>query len=224
MFAALLIVWGASLRKNLAWLYRRRAWRLGGAFAIVAIVAFFTNLGMRVARAEPGMPVDFVANTGVRTRLNIDAPSAALVDQRGRQVDLANLDGRPLLLTFAFGHCAAVCPSIISDLKLARRESTKRDVRIAVLTLDPWRDVPERLPMLASHWKLEKDDLVLSGEVKDVEDVLDLLGIGRKRNEKTGDVDHATTVMLLDAKGHIIARVDAGARRDFESLLREIRG
>jgi cytochrome oxidase Cu insertion factor (SCO1/SenC/PrrC family) len=79
-----------------------------------------------------------------------------------------------------------------------------------VVTLDPWRDTPERLASLASHWRLAQNDRVLSGAVQDVESALDKLGIARTRDEMTGDVTHATTVMVLDLRGRITLRADGG--------------
>jgi protein SCO1/2 len=137
-------------------------------------------------------------------------------------MSIADVRGSSTLLTFAYGHCSTVCPSIVSDLKIVRRDLGRDDVRIVILTLDPWRDVPERLPMLADHWKLTANDLVLSGTVSAVEAVLDTLGIGRKRNETTGDIDHASTVMLIDRNGKIRARVDGGGRESFASALRRL--
>ena len=52
---------------------------------------------------------------------------------------------------------------------------------------------------------------MLSGSVADVEAALDALGITRRRNETTGDMYHATTVLILDAGGRIGWRVDGGS-------------
>jgi cytochrome oxidase Cu insertion factor (SCO1/SenC/PrrC family) len=222
MLGVLAALWGTSLRRNLEWLRSRRVWRVSGIGAAIVTVAFFAMLAMRVVRAQPASPVAFLRNSGIRTNVDIAAPSTSLVDQRGRKVDLSNPGERNVLLTFAYGHCATVCPSIVNDLRVARRESRRPDVRIAILTLDPWRDVPERLPTLAAHWKLEDRDLVLSGDARDVESALDALGIGRRRNEVTGDIDHSTTVMLLDRTGRIRTRIDGGGASDFNSTLQGI--
>ncbi|HZJ00633.1 MAG TPA: SCO family protein [Gemmatimonadaceae bacterium] len=220
MLAVLAALWRESLRSNLAWLWQRRVWRAGSVLAVMSVVAFFSILGIRVSRAQAASPAGFAANSGVMTRVNLDVPSARLVDQHGSSVDLSNPRRGPILLTFAYGHCATVCPSIVNELRMVRRESRRPDVRIVILTVDPWRDVPERLPMLSEHWKLEGGDVVLSGDVKDVEASLDKLGIGRKRNEVTGDIDHGSTVMLLDGNGRIRVRIDGGGRADFEAALR----
>jgi cytochrome oxidase Cu insertion factor (SCO1/SenC/PrrC family) len=77
-----------------------------------------------------------------------------------------------------------------------------------VITLDPWRDAPEQLPGIVQHWQLGPHDRVLSGPVKEVDRVLDELGIARRRDPQTGDIVHTSTVMLLDEKGSIAWRVD----------------
>lgn len=220
MAAALFAVWGGSLRSNIRWISARRTWRLSAALFVVATVAFFSTLGLRAARAQGTFPAEFDPSSGLAQRVDLLAPSFALVDQKGERTSLSEIRGGQTLLTFAYGHCSTVCPSIVTDLRIARRESRSSDVRIVILTLDPWRDTPERLPTLAQHWKIEADDRVLSGSVADVDKTLDALAVGRKRNETTGDIDHGSTVMLIDGRGQITWRVDGGGRADFASLLR----
>ena len=91
---------------------------------------------------------------------------------------------------------------MVSDLRAARRRKAGSPAaRIIVVTLDPWRDTPERLPALAREWGLDADDRVLSGSVADVERALDALGIGRQRIEQNGDIEHVGAAMILDARG-----------------------
>jgi cytochrome oxidase Cu insertion factor (SCO1/SenC/PrrC family) len=223
MAAALSAVWGGSLRSNMRWIWARQTWRLTTALFVVAAIAFFSTLGLRAARAQGTFPVEFAPNSGLAQRVEMRAPSFALVDQKGEPTSLSEFRGEQTLLTFAYGHCSTVCPSIVSDLKIARSDSRAGGVRIAILTLDPWRDTPERLPTLAQHWKIDAGDRVLSGSVADVDKTLDALAVGRKRNETTGDIDHGSTVMLIDNRGRIRWRVDGGGRADFAALLRDSR-
>jgi cytochrome oxidase Cu insertion factor (SCO1/SenC/PrrC family) len=75
--------------------------------------------------------------------------------------------------------------------------------RVLIVTLDPWRDTPARLPALAQQWRLTGDDAVLSGEVAEVEAALDRWDVPRARDDASGRVDHPALVYLVDASGRI---------------------
>jgi cytochrome oxidase Cu insertion factor (SCO1/SenC/PrrC family) len=91
---------------------------------------------------------------------------------------------------------------------VARRAARRQDVRLVVVTLDPLRDTPDRLTSLAAHWDLAPGDHVLSGSVAEVEAMLATLGIGRTRDEMTGNVEHGATIMLVDERGRVAWRLD----------------
>jgi len=208
MAAFFLAVWGRSVQSELERLRHDRVWRVVASAVVLSGLAAFGVLGLRVSRAySAARPVARIAG-GLRTTLDKDPPAVTLVDQHGQRVSLAELRGQTVLLTFAFGHCTTVCPTIVNDLIAARRTSHRADVRLVVITLDPWRDTPDRLPYLAEHWGLAPGDRVLSGSVADVGMTLDALGIARARNEGTGTIDHTATVMLLSERGRLAWRLD----------------
>ena len=64
--------------------------------------------------------------------------------------------------------------------------------------------------MIVTAWELGPDDRVLSGSIESVERVLDALGVQRRRDGRTGDLEHATVVMVTDARGHVVRRLDGG--------------
>lgn len=177
--------------------------------ATVVLLAGLT-LAPRIGRAwaaRSGLPVEIL---DTRQRVDRPVPDVRLVDQAGNRIRLGDLRGRMVLLTFAYGHCATVCPAVVRRLDAARRVSGRIDVPIVVLTLDPWRDTPDRLPTIARYWGLAAGDRVLSGNVADVERALNELGIGRRRDATNGDVEHLATVMIVDASGRVAWRLDGG--------------
>src|SRR5262245_21578458 len=211
MIATLIAIWGRSLREDVRWIGARRGGRFLLASALGALFLFVSVFGVRTARAWAAPEVVLVGPRNVAQRIDRAAPTIALVDQRGARWALAEFRGRKAIVTFAYGHCLTVCPSIVTDVQAALRRLNRVGVPLFIVTLDPWRDTPERLPTLAEHWGLGSTDRVLSGSVADVEAVLDQVGIGRRRNETIGDVDHATTVMILDGAGKFAWRIDGGA-------------
>ncbi len=210
MLGMLLAIGNRGLRRDLAWLGASPWRRIAGLTVAAASVVGTLTLGVRVARAWEGGRVAYAPDLATLRPAEHEAPGVRLVDQHGRRYSLGEWRGRPALVTFAFGHCATVCPLVVNDLRAARRRSNRPDVALIVVTLDPWRDTPERLVSLARHWELGPNDRVLSGTVEDVESVLDSLGVARRRNETTGDVDHATTVFVLGPDGRLEWRGDGG--------------
>jgi protein SCO1/2 len=133
------------------------------------------------------------------------------VDQHGATVSIAALRGRPVLLTFAYAHCTTVCPIVVQEVVRAQRGLG--DVRpvVVVVTLDPWRDTPSRLPAMAQQWGLPADAHVLSGSVPAVEAALDRWSVPRSRDTTTGEVTHPQVVYVLDRDGRVAYSVTGDA-------------
>ena len=145
------------------------------------------------------------------TRVNDAAPALSLVDQSGREMTLESFRGRPVLVTFAFAHCETVCPLIVADVLAARRGIDGVPPAVLIVTLDPWRDTPSRLPSIAEAWGLPGDAHVLSGPPDDVERTLNAWRVPRTRNQKTGDIVHPSIVYVIAADGRIAYVVNGGA-------------
>lgn len=221
----LLSVTGSStIREGLQGIARhvlgRWALRASAAVVLVAIAA----AGVRVASAlGAGTPPVAGAITDVTRlpRLDRPAPALGLVDQRGATVSLAALRGRPVLVTFAYAHCQTVCPLVVQDVVRARERLTDRNPQVVVITLDPWRDTPSRLPAMARQWELPDDAHVLSGPVPDVEAALDRWGVARTRDPQSGEITHPNLVYVLDGSGKI-AFVASGDAEVIETLLNRL--
>ncbi|HEX4934871.1 MAG TPA: SCO family protein, partial [Gemmatimonadaceae bacterium] len=171
MIGTLVAVWGRALADDLAWLAARGWGRLAIVASLGALVWGNVAAGRRVLGAlGSGDTSVFEANAAAQPvpRLDVAAPPLALIDQAGERFDLAASRGTPVIVTFAFAHCADVCPTLVHQLREARAQAAKGPVPIVVITLDPWRDVPSRLPHIAQQWNMAPGDRVLSGSVAEV--------------------------------------------------------
>jgi cytochrome oxidase Cu insertion factor (SCO1/SenC/PrrC family) len=207
MLAVLMAGWGGAVRRDLAALASRRAGRAALLAVVVACTGGLAAAGARVQAVSADAPARAAVPT-TWPRLDRAAPPLGLIDQRGERLAVDALRGRPALVTFAFGQCESVCPLVVRETleaqsRLRAREPEARVPRVVVVTLDPWRDTPSRLDHLAHHWKLGDDGFVLSGEVAEVNRVLDAWGIARERDPDTGDVAHPPLVYVLDAEGRL---------------------
>jgi len=71
------------------------------------------------------------------------APDFTLTDQDSRPFTLSAQRGRPVVLFFGYTHCPDACPTTLAHLAQAvRNPDVPRDVRIAFVTVDPFRDTP----------------------------------------------------------------------------------
>lgn len=114
---------------------------LGGLAAIVAA---------SVAVAPRPAPA-FVGTTFTDTAA---APPFALTDHDGRPATLQSFRGQPLIVFFGYTHCPDVCPLTLAKLNAAADGLGKRgrDLRIALVTMDPARDTPSVLKAYAARF------------------------------------------------------------------------
>jgi protein SCO1/2 len=210
MLGLLAVVWGVELRTGVATVMSRVAGQLAAGILLAVVAAGLAGVVVRVRTA--GLePFDTGAGSAALTRLNDPAPALALIDQTGQTVALESLRGRPVLITFAYAHCTTVCPLMVSEAMAARRQLGDRAPHLLVMTLDPWRDTPSRLPSIAKSWGLDADAHVLSGVPDEVERTLNAWRVPRTRNTKTGDILHPSIVYVVGADGRIRYVVNGSA-------------
>ena len=82
------------------------------------------------------------------------APDFSLRGSDGRVLRMSDYRGKVVLLAFGFTSCTEVCPITLNTLALARRKlgASAADVRVLYITVDPQRDVPERLAKYLSSF------------------------------------------------------------------------
>ena len=227
MLAMLFVGWGDEVSRSLG---RLLAGRSGRVVFVTTVIFLMTGATAAVAKVRDAQLPVLALGVGVdepapETYPRLDRPwpsMEGLVDPSGRPFTLASLAGRPALVTFAFGHCATICPLVVHQSRAVRLEAG-RDVAIVVITLDPWRDTPSRLEHLVAQFDLDPEqDFVLSGSVDDVNAALDGWKIPRERDQVTGDITHPAIVYMVEPDG-TIAYGSTGGIEQMVSLARRLR-
>jgi protein SCO1 len=205
MLLVLFAGWGSDVRAGLRAAMERVSGQVlvGAAASLLIAGVLGVVIRVRVADARPFATSSTEVVAGQLNRLN-DAPKPiSLVDQSGRTVTLEQFRGRPVVVTFAYAHCETVCPVLVSEVLGARDALASRRPVVLIVTLDPWRDTPARLPSIAERWGASGDVHVLSGMPDSVERVLNAWRVPRARNERTGDVSHPSVVYVIGPDGRI---------------------
>jgi cytochrome oxidase Cu insertion factor (SCO1/SenC/PrrC family) len=209
-----LSIWGKDFADTIATNAKTTRGQFILALPILAISLGVGAVSWRVASATEN---DFSATPGILPptypRFDKEAPELGLVDQNGETVTLAQFAGKNVLVTFAFGNCEAICPMVVHDVKNAQAAIREGggDISIVVVTLDPWRDTPSRLPHLANQWELGEGAYALGGTVDEVNAVLDEWDVPRTRDPSDGNIIHPRLSFIVDANGQIAYAVSAGA-------------
>lgn len=158
--------------------------------------------GLRIATAdftpEPSTLPDGYPQT------DYEAPDFRLVDQHGAELSLEELRGTVTILTFAFAHCQTVCPALVTSTRSALSFLASDQVKLVIVTLDPWRDTPGSLKSLAERWKLPSNAHVLSGAPEEITDLLGRYKVTTTRSETTGDITHPPLVYIISPAGRVI--------------------
>lgn len=222
MAAALYLVWRESLMRGLR---RLASTSVGRATLGTAGVVLFVGLGAsswRIASARgAGQDVPLAARPASAAVRAIDrpAPPLRLLDQYGDSLTLDRFVGRPVLVSFAYSHCETVCPLLVHEALGARRSLGDAAPAVVLVTLDPWRDTPSRLPHIASAWGLDGGAFLVGGSVEAVRMVLEDWGIAIARDLSTGEITHTPATFLIDARGRMAYQTTGSA----DELVRLVR-
>lgn len=144
-------------------------------------------------------------------------------NQKGEEVKLSDLRGRPRVVAMLFTRCETACPLIVEDLKKIAEEAgakKKSPVEVSIFSLDSFRETPESLAAFATKRKLPAHWGLFTSNADAVAELAAALGIRYKRLPD-GDFIHSNVIFLLNADGEIAARKE-GLKTPREDFVRRV--
>jgi protein SCO1 len=127
-----------------------------------------------------------------------------LVDQDGKQLDLAVFAGKPVLVTMFYANCPYACPLLISDIKralAALEPSVRAETRVLLVSLDPGQDTPQSMKELARLHRVDEPGWRFTRAAEeDVVTLAALLGVKYKKLD-SGQIQHTSVITVLDRRG-----------------------
>lgn len=205
------LVWLEPLHRA----FRRRRWSLVSTAGVALVVTGMLGAGLvflgpeKVSAKQLPFPAE-----ALRTQL--DPPHFELTDHTGQKLAIDELKGRVVLVTAIYTSCHTACPAIIMQAKQAIAELSaeqQEQLTVVAITLDPENDTPKRLAMAAKAHQIDVPMWhLMAGDPAEVNRVLDELNVSRRRDPKTGMIQHSNLFALVDRSGKIAYRLTLGSR------------
>lgn len=160
-----------------------------------------------------GAAVAFKAGTFEPPRL---APDFSLQGSDGHELRIDRFRGKVVLLAFGYSSCTEVCPLTLATFAAARRKlgAAAADVQVVYVTVDPQRDVPERLKKFLGSF----DNTFIGGTGSEAQlaAVRKDYGVSATKipYEDTYTYAHSSFTYLIDRSGRIRALMPYGHSPD----------
>jgi protein SCO1 len=191
-------------------MFKTTLWILGVVGFGAATTALLLN-----ARRDACCPV-FIPDQA-SLPLMYKLPDFSLTERSGRPVTLESLAGKVWINAFIFTYCPGPCPLITMSMEhLQEALPEADDLRLVTISVDPWRDTPERLSEYADRHGADPDRwLFLTGEAEAIYSLsVDGFKLAAGKPDDA-DIDpghpivHSTRLTLVDRQGRIRGYYDA---------------
>ena len=201
---------------------RATSWLLTGALVVVVIASIFIFNGL-ANRAT-------TAPTGPSKLLGIDlgsapAPDITLKDQYGQTIQLSQLHGKPVVLTFFDSYCPhEECPLTAKGLQTAYKSLGKQadQVTWVALSVNP-ADNPASVAAFLQHNGVTFKLHYLMGTQEQLSPLWNAYHIASAPDPVLkGVIDHTTYVYIIDQQGHERVVLDAGPGIDPHQITNDV--
>jgi protein SCO1/2 len=139
-------------------------------------------------------------------------PDFALTDQTQKKIELAQLRGKVVALSFAYSRCPNpnYCFRLSNNLaRLGKRfhDRTRRDLVLLTIVIDPTHDQGAVLSEYADVWKADPSVWhFLTGPLPEVRSVAGLFGMNFWNDE--GLLTHPFHTIVIDRQGKLAANLE----------------
>lgn len=151
--------------------------------------------------------------------------NATLIDQNTGKSQWADAPKGARIVSMFYSNCDYVCPLLfeaIRKVEAALPPEQRARLSVGLVSLDPERDTPAALKKIAAQHDVDQTRWRLyRAKPADVRKIAALLNV-QYRKLSSGEFNHSTVMVLLDAQGRVIARTEkiSGTDRVFLEAVR----
>ncbi|MDH4166493.1 MAG: SCO family protein [Gammaproteobacteria bacterium] len=162
------------------------------------------------ATQPAGNEVDAAALRASQAAVGRETGDHQFIDQHGKPLSLADLRGRPLLLSLVFTNCVSVCSGQTLHLRevtrIAREALGARSFAVLTVGFDSAHDRPDRMLAYGIDRGIDDPDWhFASADAATVRRLTDEVGFTWLPSPR--GFDHITQVTILDANGTVAQQV-----------------
>jgi protein SCO1 len=117
-------------------------------------------------------------------------------DEQGRMLRLADMRGKPVVVTFLYTTCKDTCPLTAQQIRIAL-DDVGHDVPVVAVSVDPANDTPARARAFALKQGMQGRMRWALGSAAQLQRLWDAYGIRPQSN----DAEHSASTVLLDGRG-----------------------
>lgn len=135
-------------------------------------------------------------------------PNIEVVDNKGREYDFDEFEGKHMLMTFIYTSCATACPEMSSNMKyvydMIDPALYEDDLVFLSVSFDTERDTVEVLDRYAGYFEADGESwrMLRVPDEDDLGDILDMYGVTVIPEGDT-DYQHNTSFYLIEPDGRL---------------------
>ena len=158
-----------------------------------------------------------------------------LVTMNNEVYDFSNSEQKLKMVEFMYTHCPDICPTTTLKMNMLKKDLQKadvfgKDIQFITITIDPYRDTPEKLQKYMKNFEVEDDGnwIFLTGDQnnikEDIKEIEELAGTFQFQFRDPGDgfYVHSTFVYLIDENNQYIKKYPMGEDFDREEVYAKI--
>lgn len=161
----------------------------------VLVVLALTASGSSVDGPEEGIQQGGSPYQGSKG-VGAPAPDFRLRDQDGRETTLAQLRGRPVILTFMYSTCEDTCPATATQIA-ASLDELGEDVPTVIVSVDPPNDTEASAQQFLNKMRLRQRARFVLGTREELAPIWKRYAILPQGQ----GFEHSAVVLVLDAQG-----------------------
>lgn len=127
--------------------------------------------------------------------------------QDGKNIELKSLKGNVLVMVMIYTTCKAACPRLVADMRNIESKldkSTKKNVKLILVSIDPLTDTPQKLKSFAIANKMNQDPWIFLRSTEDnTREFAAVLAVNYKQISPM-EFSHSNIISVFNPNGELI--------------------